>query len=155
MNRPDGFNVQTNNNYSVGAIPVRFRYHKDLGDRNRIRLGTSLAAIYTLETKGLNMFEIRGGGNTGNSLYSLTYTPVDQDSQGQVFFNAGVFAEIPIFNSSMMTFNFSRNFGSPDVGKVNVSGEIEGRPVNFDASGTLDGWVMEVGYKLPLNVLFK
>lgn len=155
VNRPDGFNVQTNNNYSVGAIPVRFRYHKDLGDRNRIRLGTSLAAIYTLETKGLNMFEIRGGGNTGNSLYSLTYTPVDQDSLGQVFFNAGVFAEIPIFNSSMMTFNFSRNFGSPDVGKVNVSGEIEGRPVNFDASGTLDGWVMEVGYKLPLNVLFK
>lgn len=154
ISRP-GLNVQTNNNFTVGAIPLRIRFHKDVGDKKRLRLGTSLAAFFTLETKGLSMSQRGGGGNTGNSLYSLIYTPIGQNSQGKVFFNAGVFAEIPIFNSSMVTFNFSRNFGSPDVGKVNVSGEIDGRPVNFDASGTLNGWMMEVGYKLPLKVLFK
>lgn len=155
INRPNWFNVQTNNNFTVSAIPVRFRYHIDLGDKKRLRLGASLAAFYTLETRGLSLYERGGGGNTGNSLYSLTFTPVGQNSYGKVFFNAGVFAEVPIFNSSMMTFNFSRNFGSPDVGKVTVSGEINGEPANFDASGTLNGWVVEVGYKLPLKTILK
>lgn len=155
VNLAEGVNVNTATNYSVGAIPVRFRYHLDLGDKSRLRLGTSLAAFYTLETKGIAWYERGVGTSLGNTTYSLTSVPLDQDSQGKVFFNAGVFAEIPIFNSSMMTFNFSRNFGSPDVGKVNVSGEINGRPVNFDASGSLNGWMMEVGYKLPFKVLFK
>lgn len=155
INRPNYFNIQTNNNLNVSAIPLRFRYHLDLGDKKRLRVGASLAAYYTLETKGLSLFERGGGGNTGNSSYSLTFTPVDQNSSGKIFFNAGMFAEVPIFNSSMMTFNFSRNFGSPDVGEVAVSGEINGEPANFDAPGTLNGWVVEVGYKLPLKTIFK
>lgn len=155
VNLAEGVNVNTASNYSVGVIPVRLRYHLDLGDKNRLRLGTSLAAFYTLETKGITWYE-RGVDTTlGSTTYYLTSVPLDQDSKGKVFFNAGVFAEIPIFNSSMMTFNFSRNFGSPEVGKVNVSGEVNGEPVNFDASGTLNGWLMEVGYKLPLKVLIK
>jgi hypothetical protein len=154
VNLAAGVNVNTATNYSVSAIPVRFRYHLDIGDKKRLRLGASLAAFYTLETNGIAWYERGVGSSSGNTTYSLTSVPLDQDSQGKVFFNAGVFAEIPIFNSSMMSFNFSRNFGSPEVGKVNVSGEVNGEPVNFDASGSLNGWVMEVGYKLPLKVIF-
>ncbi|WP_111670511.1 hypothetical protein [Algoriphagus litoralis] len=153
--RPNGFSIQTNTNFNVSAIPVRLRYHIDLGENKRIRVGASLAAFYTLQTRGLGQ-SVRGGvGNVGGNTYSLTYTPINESSQGKVFFNAGVFAEVSIFNSSMLTFNFSRNFGSPEVGKVNVTGTINGEPVNYVTSGSLDGWIMEVGYKLPLNVLFK
>lgn len=151
---PVGLNINTATNYSVSAIPLRVRYHLDLSDKNRLRLGASLAAFYTLETNGMIWYEGAIGGYD-NTTYNLTTVFRDQNSQGKVFFNAGVFAEIPVFNSSMMTFNFSRNFGSPEIGKINVSGEVNGEPVNIDAAGSLDGWIMEVGYKLPLRVLFK
>jgi hypothetical protein len=151
---PDGLNINTSTNYSVSAIPVRFRYHMDIGDKNRLRLGTSLAAFYPLQTKGRSWYEGAIGGN-GNTTYNLTSTPLEQNIQGKMFFNAGVFAEIPIFNSSMMIFNFSRNFGSPEVGKTNISGDVNGEPVNFDSSGSMNGWIIEVGYKLPLKALFK
>lgn len=154
VNLAEGVNLNTATNYSVSAIPVRFRYHLNIGDKNRLRLGSSLAAFYTLDTKGMIWYKQAIGGY-GNTTYNLTTVPLDQNIQGKMFFNAGIFAEIPVFNSSMMTFNFSRNFGSPEVGKVNISGEINGEPVNFDASGSLNGWMMEVGYKLPLKVLFK
>ncbi|MFN3997707.1 hypothetical protein [Algoriphagus sp.] len=151
---PGGLNINTPTNYSVSAIPVRLRYHMDIGDKKRLRLGTSLAAFYTLDTKGRIWYEGAIGGYS-NTTYNLTSTPLDQNIQGKLFFNAGVFAEIPIFNSSMITFNFSRNFGSPEVGKINVSGNVNAEPVNFDSSGSLNGWIMEVGYKLPLKSLFK
>jgi hypothetical protein len=151
---PDGLNINTPTNYSVSTIPVRFRYHIDIGEKKILRLGTSLAAFYPLEMKGRSWYEGAIGGS-GTTTYNLTSTPLEQNFQGKMFFNAGVFAEIPIFNSSRMTFNFSRNFGSPEVGRVNISGEVNGEPVNFDSSGSLNGWVMEVGYKLPLKVLFK
>jgi len=38
---------------------------------------------------------------------------------------------------------------------MELKGEVNGQPVNFESSGTLNGFMLELGYKLPLNVLFK
>lgn len=148
-------NIHTPTDYTVGVIPVRLRYHWDIGNQNRLRVGASGAALYTLDTRGSIWYSRVSGSQSGQTQYDLTAIPVEQNSASNVFFNAGVFAEIPVFNSSMFTFDFSRNFGSPDVGRVAISGEVNSQPVNFDAIGTLNGWVMEFGYKLPLNRIFK
>lgn len=142
--------------YSVGMIPLRLRYHYDLGNQNKFRIGVSSAALYTLETHYLGRSSI--GFTTGNSDFEGTLiriNPLEQQSKGKVFFNGGIFTEISIFNSSMLTFNVSKNFGSPDVGLVNFSGQFKGEPVDLNASGSLNGWIMELGYKLPLKSIFK
>lgn len=150
-----GLNIQTPTDYTVRVIPFRLRYHWDIGNQNRLRVGVSSAAIYTLDTKGMAWNSRSVINETEQFHYALNPNPTEQNSEGKIFFNAGIFTEIPIFNSSMMTFNFSRNFASPDVGKVAISGEVNGAPVNFDAAGTLNGWVLEFGYKLPLKSIFR
>lgn len=147
-------NIHTPTDYTVNVIPLRIRYHRNIGDKNRLRVGVSGATFYTLSTHGSLWY--RGVTESIEPLqYSLSSSPLEQNSKGKVFFNAGVFTEVPVFNSSMLTFNLSRNFGSPKVGKVNIIGEVNGEPVNFDASGSLNGWMWEFGYKLPLNRIFR
>ncbi len=143
--------VQTQQGYSVGAIPLRVRYHKIIGEKNRLRLGSSLAGLVTLGTRGLSNIGQAGGNGNGFTVYRLDSTPLEQTSRGKVFFNAGLFAELAVFNSSMLTFNMSRNFGSPSVGRENIRGTIYGRPIDQELTGTLDGWLLEVGYKIPLT----
>ncbi|TVP47788.1 MAG: hypothetical protein EA341_12055 [Mongoliibacter sp.] len=148
-------NIHTPTDYTVGVIPVRLRYHWDIGSGNKFRVGASGAAMYTLGTKGMAWYTRGIYSETGQFRYALSSVPYEESSEGKVFFNAGVFTEIPIFNSSMLTLNFSRNFNSPQVGKVNVFGEVNGEPVSLDAAGSLNGWILELGYKLPLNSIFK
>ncbi|PZV85476.1 hypothetical protein CLV31_103268 [Algoriphagus aquaeductus] len=147
--------VQTQRGYTVEAIPLRLRYHRNLGDKNRLRVGASFAANYTLATRGLTNIGQGGGNGNGFTVYQINSTPLEQTSKGKVFFNAGLFGEIPVFNSGKVTFNFSRNFGSPAVGRENISGMIFGSPVNQELTGTLDGWIMEVGYKIPIGRFFR
>jgi hypothetical protein len=146
--------VQTQQGYSLGTIPLRVRYHKIIGEKNRLRLGSSVAGLVTLGTRGLSNIGQGGGNGNGFIVYRLESTPLEQTSQGKIFFNAGLFAELAVFNSSMLTFNMSRNFGSPRVGRENITGTIYGRPINQELTGTLDGWLLEVGYKIPLTRFF-
>ncbi|MBC6366632.1 hypothetical protein [Algoriphagus sp. AK58] len=147
--------VHTQQGYSVGAIPLRVRYHKIIGEKNRLRLGSSIAGLVTLGTHGLSNIGQAGGNGNGFTVYQINSTPLEQTSEGKVFFNAGLFGELPVFNSGMVTFNLSRNFGSPAVGRENISGMIYGRPLNQELTGTLDGWLLEVGYKIPIGRFFK
>jgi len=143
--------VKTQQGYSVGAIPVRVRYHKVIGDKNRLRLGSSIAGLVTLGTHNLSEIGQERRDRTGLPVYQLNSTPFEQTSAGKVFFNAGLFGELPVFNTGMITFDLSRNFGSPAVGLENITGSITGAPVNQILTGTLDGWLLEVGYKVPIN----
>ncbi|MCR9013411.1 hypothetical protein [Aquiflexum gelatinilyticum] len=152
-----GTNVNSNlaNNFLVTAIPLTFKYDFQVGDKNRLRFGPTFSAFYTLGTNGERLREGGYGGTGPDGEFDLTYNTNPSDPKGAIFFNAGIFAEVPIFNSSLLNFKVSQNFGSPDVGLLDVTGEVNGQPVNFESSGTLNGFMLELGYKLPLNVLFK
>jgi hypothetical protein len=152
-----GTNVNSNlaNNFLVTAIPLTFKYDFQVGDKNRLRFGPTFTAFYTLGTKGERIREGGFGGTGPDGDYNLTFRTYPNNPKGAAFFNAGIFAEVPIFNSSLLNFKVSQNFGSPKVGLMELTGEVNGQPVNFESSGTLNGLMLELGYKLPLNVLFK
>lgn len=136
---------------TIHAIPLTVKYDFLIGDKNRLRVGPTLSANF-----------IVGNGNQGGSLggfggpdYSIEYTRGNLDLAGKVFFNAGAFVEVPIFNSSLINLKLSQNFGSPKVAVIDVTGVANGNAVNRESSGSLNGFMMELGYKLPLNLLFK
>jgi hypothetical protein len=152
-----GTNVNSNlaNNFLVTAIPLTIKYDFQVGDKNRLRFGPSFTAFYTLGTNGERIREGSYSATGPDGEFSINYKINPSDPKGAVFFNAGIFAEIPIFNSSLLNFKVSQNFGSPKVGLMDVTGEVNGQPVNFESSGMLNGFMLEVGYKLPVNIWFK
>ncbi|MGY6520391.1 MAG: hypothetical protein ACXIUD_01590 [Mongoliitalea sp.] len=151
----EGINNHTPTDYRMDVIPVRVRYHLDIGARQRLRVGASAATMVILGSQGPYWRSFAFAGRGEEVIYNLASEPVEQQVSGKVFFNSGLFAEVPIFNSSMLTFNFSRNFNSPKVGKVRLVGEVNSEAFDQTFSGSLNGWVLEMGYKLPLNTIFK
>lgn len=55
-----------------------------------------------------------------------------------------------LFIVSLMSFPIS---GLQAQGRLNL--EVNGSPVRFESTGKMNGWVFEVGYKIPLNAVFK
>jgi len=143
--------ITTFNTSNVNAIPLTFKYDFEIGDKNRLRVGPTFSAYYITGTGD----QFRSEGAFSGSDYFLNYKKADTDLSGKIFFNAGVYAELPIFNSSLINFKISQNFGSPQVGVIDLKGDINGTPVDFESSGSLNGVMLELGYKLPLNLIFK
>ncbi|UJP64923.1 hypothetical protein [Mongoliitalea daihaiensis] len=151
----DGVNNHTPSDYSVDVVPLRLRYHVAMGSSNRLRVGASASSMVILDSQGPYWSWFAFSGRNNDVIYDLASIPIEQTISGKILFNAGAYMEVPIFNSSLLTFNFSRNFGSPKVGKVQLVGEVNGEPFDQIFSGSLNGWVLEMGYKLPLNIIFK
>ncbi|MCH6233198.1 hypothetical protein [Cognataquiflexum rubidum] len=148
-------NMNLNKSFVVNTVPLTLKYDFQVGDKNRLRFGPTFSAFYALGTNGERLREGSFGGTGPDGKFNLDFRTNPTDPKGAIFFNAGIFAEVPIFNSSLLNFKVSQNFGSPKVGLMDVTGEVNGQPVNFESSGTLNGFMLELGYKLPLNVLFK
>jgi len=149
ISTPETGVITTLNNANVNAIPLTFKYNFVIGDKNRLQVGPTFSAYYITGNRKY------GEGGFGGPDYFLNFKMQESDLNGKIFFNAGVYAELPIFNSSLINFKLSQNFGSPKVGVIDLTGDINSTPVNFESSGSLNGFMIEMGYKLPLNVLFK
>lgn len=137
------------------AIPLRARYHLDVGPNNRLRVGLSAATFVTLNTVRMNVTQRGAVMVNDERVPALRSVPTDQNSGGKLFYQAGAFVDIPFFNSSLLSFNFSQNFGSPEIGQVNVQEIVNQQQVESVKSGTLDGFNFEVGLKLPISTLTK
>lgn len=137
------------------AIPLRARYHLDVGQNNRLRVGVSAATFVTLNT--VRMDETHRGAIMLNDerVPVLKSAPTDQNSGGRLFYQGGAFIDIPFFNSSILSFNFSQNFGSPEVGVVNVQEIVNRERVDYMKSGNLNGFNIEIGLKLPISTLVR
>jgi hypothetical protein len=141
--------------HNTRAIPLRVRYHYDIGVKQRLRVGASLSTFLITNTVGMGQRQLGRYEIENTEMRLLTAVPADHDSQGKLFFQAGVFAEVPIFNSSLFTLNFSRNFGSPEIGRVDVTEQYQGQEIKFQESGSLNGYIVQVGFKLPIVTLLK
>lgn len=138
------------NSFQLNAIPLTFKYDFLIGEKKRLRVGPSLSTYFITNSSN----KISNQGGFGGPNYNLSFTSQNTNLNGKVFFNAGIYAELPIFNSSLINFKVSQNFGSLKIGTLDLSGEVNGEPVNFESSGTLNGFMLEMGYKLPLNLIF-
>lgn len=70
-----------------------------------------------------------------------------------MFFNAGMHLEFQVFNSSFMSLNLSRNFGSPVISRFEADYQVDGTNIKFEQDATLNGFRFDFGWKLPLNIL--
>lgn len=143
--------------YDMPVIPVTFKYHIPLNDQNTVRFGPSFSTYFALKDQSDSWFTAKGSGATITAEKEYKYSSEvysDREIQhGRFAFNAGMFAELSVFNSSFLTFKISRNFGSPDFVKINGDYTIEGTPVSVESLGNINGFLFDLGYKLPLKVL--
>ncbi len=137
------------------AIPLRARYHLDIGDKNRLRIGASAAAFFTLNSSMANVYERGRFMLDGEQVPFFLAYPSSEASWGKLLYQAGVFVDIPFFNSSMISFNFNQNFGSPDIGLMTVEEIVDGNRINYTAGGTLNGFNIELGLKIPFSTWTK
>jgi hypothetical protein len=145
--------------YDMPVIPLTFKYHIPLNDQNTVRFGPSFSTYFALKNQSKYWFTSTGSGGAIINEKEYRYTSeVFSDRElehGRFAFNAGVFTEISVFNSSFLTIKISRNFASPDFVKINGNYVIEGTPVSIESLGNINGFLLDVGYKIPLKVLDK
>lgn len=145
--------------YDMPVIPLTFKYHIPLNDQNTVRFGPSFSTYFALKNQSKYWFTATGSGgaiiNEKEYRYTSEVYSLRDLEHGRFAFNAGVFAEMSVFNSSFLTFKISRNFASPDFVKINGTYVIEGTPVLIESLGNINGFLLDIGYKLPLKVLTK
>jgi hypothetical protein len=143
--------------YVMPVIPLTFKYHIQLNDQNTVRFGPSFSTYIALKNQSDSWFTSKGSGATSTVEKEYRYTSeVYSDRElehGRFTFNAGMFAELSVFNSSFLTFRISRNFASPDFVKINGNYIIDGIPVSTETTGNINGFMLDLGYKVPLKVL--
>lgn len=135
------------------AIPLRARYPWDIGEKIRPGLGVSAVTFVTLITLRIDVTEKSVFVLNDERVPVLLSTPATQSSGGKLFFQAGAFVDIPFFNSGLLSFDFSQNSGSPEIGFVNVQEIINQHRVDYVKYGTLNGFNIGSGFKMPVSTL--
>ncbi len=143
--------------YDMPIIPLTFKYQIPLNEQNTMRFGPSFSTYFALKDQSNSWFTSSGSGATITAEKEYRYTSesysVRDLEHGRFSFNAGIFAELSVFNSSFLTFKISRNFASPDFVVIRGNYIIEGTPISFESLGNINGFMIDLGYKIPLKVL--
>lgn len=144
--------------FQVSTIPLTLRYDRHLPFSEKIRFGISFTTHLPLNTdnEGENIMGVSGVRTIDgvDYPYSSDINGVKTNSKGG-FFNSGFYAEMPLFRTSLIAFKASRNYGSPAFDRAAVDYQVNGLPKLFENNGTLNGWLLEVEYRLPINNLLK
>jgi len=157
----DGINALIMNweKYDMPIVPITFKYHIPLNEEQTIRFGPSFSAYIALRNQSNFWFTSSGNGQVQLNDRTFSFTSQafsDRDlSHGRLAYNAGFFTEFSLFNSSFLSLKLSRNFASPDFVRIQANYLIEGSPVSLESFGNLNGFLLDVGYKLPLKVINK
>ena len=142
--------------FDMPVVPVTLKYHIPVNDSQTIRFGPSFTTFFALKNQSDSWFTSSFLGMVGSHNQKYFYTGEaysDRElTHGRFIFNAGLFVEASVFNSSFLTFKLSRNFGSPDFVKIRADYLIEETPIHIESVGNINGFMMELGYKLPLKV---
>ena len=143
--------------YNMPVIPLTFKYHIPINELKTTRIGATFSGYFALKDESKSWFTSTGTGSvkTNEKLYEFTAeeSSFQETSHSRFLFNAGLFTEFSVFNSSFLTLKVSRNFNSPDFAKINAGYIINEVPVSVESPGNLNGWLLDVGYKLPLKLI--
>ncbi len=142
-------------------IPLTFKYDIPISDLKTVRFGPSFSSYILLkDNSDVNQFTYRSNGGIlsedGNRIdVSGVITTLPIEERKRIFFNAGMHLEFQVFNSSFMSLNVTRNFGSPVISRFEADYQIEETNIKFEQEATLNGFRFDFGWKLPLNILNK
>jgi hypothetical protein len=156
---PEGIPINTDHrSFSVSTLPITIRYDRQLPINKKIRVGASFTTHIPVGFQDSGLGVANSGGTRiidGVAYpYESQMTGLAANPRG-VFFNSGIYTEMPLFRTGLITFKASRNFGSPAFDRVQVDYEVGGVPGSFQSQGNLNGWMLEVEYRLPLHHIFK
>ncbi|WP_026969209.1 hypothetical protein [Algoriphagus terrigena] len=143
--------------YNMPVIPLTIKYQIALNDRNSLRIGPSLSTYFMLKDQSNSWFTSSGKGGAiiyGKEFEYTSEAYSDRElTHGRFAFNAGVLVEMSVFNSSLLTFKLSKNFASPDLVKIHANYVVNGTPISVESTGSINGFAIDLGYKIPIKVL--
>jgi hypothetical protein len=143
-------------------VPLTFKYDIPISEFKTVRFGPSFSA-YLLLNDNTQQHQFISGTTNGAKIFedgsridiTLGKNTLPIEERKHIFFNTGMHLEFQVFNSSFMSLNLTRNFGSPVVSRLEVDYTIEQSNVQFEQEATLNGFRFDFGWKLPLNILDK
>lgn len=142
-------------------IPITFKYDIPITNVNTLRFGPIFSSYLLLKDKR-DVCQFIYRSNVGilaadgmlidiNSVISTL--PIKE--RKSLFFNARMHLEFQVFNSSFMSLNLTRNFGSPVISRFEADYMIDKTRIQSDQEATLNGFRFDFGWKLPLNIMDK
>ncbi|PRY88180.1 hypothetical protein [Mongoliibacter ruber] len=141
-------------------VPLTFKYDIPISDLKTVRFGPSFSSYFLLKNntnqnefiyRNINGAMIFEDGSRIDVSGVVTTLPIEV--RKHMFFNAGMHLEFQVFNSSFMSLNLFRNFGSPVISRFEADYQVDGTNIKFEQDATLNGFRFDFGWKLPLNIL--
>lgn len=145
--------------YTIRFIPLTIKYAIPISNRAFSKLGVSFTTNYIFSgdyysgTRGSSS----GSRTINGSVYAYTgrYDMEIGLDPRKTFFNAGLYYEKEVFNFGFFNFKLSQNFGSDVQRRISASYTIEGTQYNVTNESRLNGFLAEVGFRLPFAALSK
>ncbi|HAH35868.1 MAG TPA: hypothetical protein DEQ87_02245 [Algoriphagus sp.] len=144
--------------FSAGGIPLTLKYHLPLDERKNWKIGPSFSGFLILSNTADSPYYYGGGQRTttiGDQTYEATssFEALSTNWRSMFSYRAGLFTERRFLNSSFLSLQFSRNFGSPVLSRLVVDYQIEGQNINQIHEGGLNGYSLELSLRFPIKVL--
>ncbi|MBX2901545.1 MAG: hypothetical protein KF775_17980 [Cyclobacteriaceae bacterium] len=142
---------------TIRYIPITLKYAIPVSRRLTSNIGFSATANFIFSGD----YNSGGGGSeTGSrTIDGVTYTfsgnyQLESGLQPRrTFFNAGFYLEREIFSIGFLNFKFSNNFGSDVHRRIRASYNIDGMTYNVTSESRLNGFLAELGFRLPFSVV--
>ncbi|WP_194974790.1 hypothetical protein [Aquiflexum lacus] len=150
-----GENFRTSGNYNSIFLPLVMKYDVPTGPSKKFRFGAMGSLNFLLH-------QTRNRNQQGRGTYYFDYFN-DRERYLQYkyywdrprisgFFKAGVYAEFQVFKSSFLNLQFSRAISAGPLRTVTYEWEYQGQKGSFTDELKIEGYIVEIAYKLPLNL---
>ena len=150
-----GESLRTFGNYNSIFLPLVLKYDVPTGPSKKFRFGAMGSLnLLILQTRS---WEQQGRGTHYFDYFNdreryLQYKYYWDRPRISGFFKAGVYAEFQVFKSSFLNLQFSRAIAAGPLRNVTYEWEYQGQKGSFTDDLTIDGYMVEIAYKLPLNL---
>ncbi|WP_114748460.1 hypothetical protein [Pleomorphovibrio marinus] len=147
--------MQTFRNYNSVFLPLVLKYDVPTGPSKKFRFGA-------MGSLNLLLQQTRNTTSQGRGIYYFDYRS-ERDKfldykfnwdgpRVSGFFKAGVYAELQVFKSSFLNVQFSRAISAGPLRTVTYRWEYLNEKGVFNDDITIEGYMVEIAYKLPLNL---
>lgn len=146
---------QTFSGFNSIFLPIVLKYDVPTGAQKKFRFGAmgSLNMIlrqsrtWGQEGRGTYHFDFL---NERENYVAYRYNWDSQKVSG--FFKAGIYTEFQIFKSSFLNLQFSRIIPAGPLRNVTYNWEYQNNKGSITDEIVIDGYMLELAYKLPLNL---
>lgn len=144
----------TKSNLNSIFIPLGLRYDIPINSKQSIRFGASASGNLIIHTT--NKPSQEGNfpyyGTTSSEGVQIDFSVSEPSVKS--FFKVGLHAEFQIFKSSFLIIQGSHVLSAPnDLRTISYTWQDGSQSGSFDNTISMDGWLIEVAYKLPLSIL--